>query len=162
MPFKMIAVSIRDPGQAEEEWNAFLRSHRVLSVERRFAEDGASSFWCFCIDYLDRDGSSRGAAFNRGKIDYKEVLSPEEFAVFAKLRDLRKELAQAESVPMYTIFTNEQLAKIVQARVKSKAELEKIAGIGDARVGKYGKRVLELLARAWRAEETRPEERGNG
>jgi hypothetical protein len=62
MPFKMIAVSIRDPGQAEEEWNAFLRSHRVLSVERRFAEDGASSFWCFCIDYLDKDGSSRGGA----------------------------------------------------------------------------------------------------
>jgi len=50
---------------------------------------------------------------------------------------------------MYAIFTNEQLAKIVQNRVQSQADLEKVAGIGDARVQKYGARVLKLLATAW-------------
>ena len=88
-----------------------------------------------------------GAA--RGKVDYREVLSPEDFAVFARLRQVRKEIAQAEAVPVYTVFTNEQLAQMVQARATTKAALEKIAGVGDARIEKYGARVLEFLRRQW-------------
>ena len=74
----------------------------------------------------------------KNKIDYKDVLKPEEFAVFAKLRDLRKQIAQAEAVPVYTIFTNEQLADMVRAKVTTRAGLGKIDGIGEARVEKYG------------------------
>jgi superfamily II DNA helicase RecQ len=85
----------------------------------------------------------------RGK-DYKEILSPDDFAVFAKLRELRKEMAQAEAVPVYTIFTNEQLAQMVQDRCGSKADLEKVAGVGDARIEKYGPRFLGLLQDQWK------------
>ncbi len=81
-------------------------------------------------------------------MDYREVLSAEDFAVFAKLRDLRKEIAQGEAVPVYTIFTNEQLAKMVQAKATTKAALEKVAGVGDARIEKYGARVLEVLTQS--------------
>ena len=98
-------------------------------------EQGTSSFWCFCVDYLDhRTGSKENGppAGTRNKIDYKEVLGADEFAVFARLRDLRKGVAQREAVPVYTIFTNEQLAKMVQARAATKSDLE-IAGVGDAR-----------------------------
>jgi hypothetical protein len=91
------------------------------------------------MDYIDgqttASGGDRGV---RGKVDYKEVLSPEGFTVFSKLRDLRKEIAQAEAVPVYTIFTNEQLAQMVKARATTKADMEKIAGLGDARIEKYG------------------------
>jgi superfamily II DNA helicase RecQ len=63
---------------------------------------------------------------------------------------LRKDIAQAEGMPVYTIFTNEQLAQMVQTRTTTKAALEKIAGVGDARIEKYGGRVLELLGLAWK------------
>ena len=63
---------------------------------------------------------------------------------------MRKEIAQAEGVPVYTIFTNEQLAQMVQSRATTKAALEKIAGVGDARIEKYGARMLEVLAQAWK------------
>ena len=63
-------------------------------------------------------GSVSGVAGPRGsgrgedkKIDYKAVLSEGAFAVFSLLRDLRKTLAEAEGVPIYAVFTNEQLAK---------------------------------------------------
>jgi len=84
-------------------------------------------------------GGDRGA---RGKVYYKEVLSPDEFTVFAKLRDVRKEIAQPEAVPVYTIFTNEQLAEMVKIRTTAKGDLEKIAGLGDARIEKYGARMI--------------------
>ena len=153
MAYKFFTVPIQDNGVAEAEVNGFLGSRKVLSVDRRWVEQGAASFWCFCIDYLDTSvpgkasGSPNGA---RIKTDYKEVLRPDEFAVFAKLRELRKEMAQAEAVPVYTIFTNEQLAQMVQTKATTKAALEKIAGVGDARLEKYGARVLELLNQVWK------------
>jgi superfamily II DNA helicase RecQ len=152
MPFRFFTIPIQDPGSAAAELNGFLGSHRVLAVDRRWVEQGASSFWCFCIDYLDGASSGSGErrhASPRGKVDYKEILSPEDFPVFFKLRELRKDIAQAEAVPVYTIFTNEQLAQMVQTRATTKAALEKIAGVGDARIEKYGRRVLDLLAQTW-------------
>ena len=47
------------------------------------------------------------------KIDYKEVLNEVDFAVFARLRDLRKVISDKEAIPAYSIFTNEQLAAMV-------------------------------------------------
>src|SRR5262249_18188096 len=49
----------------------------------------------------------------------------------------------------YTVFTNEQLAQMVQARATSKAALEQVAGVGDARIEKYGERVLAILRQQW-------------
>jgi hypothetical protein len=82
-------------------------------------------------------------------VDYRERLSPEDFTVFARLRDLRKRMAQAEAVPVYAGFTNDQLARMVQARATSKAALESIAGVGDARIEKYGPRFLDFLKISW-------------
>lgn len=153
MAFHFFTVPIHDPNAAAAaELNGFLRSHKVLSIDRRWVEQGAASFWSFCVDYLE--AAPGGATNGRGpggrtRVDYREVLKPEDFAVFARLRNLRKEMAQAEAVPVYTIFTNEQLAQMVQNRVTSKAAMEKVAGVGDARVEKYGPRVLELLAGVW-------------
>jgi ATP-dependent DNA helicase RecQ len=61
-------------------------------------------------------------------------------------------------VPVYTIFTNEQLAQMVQAKAQHRADLERIAGVGDARIEKYGPRFLEVLRRdADKPDETRRE-----
>ena len=46
------------------------------------------------------------------RVDYKEVLSPADFALFAKLRDWRKATAEQEGIPVYAVLTNEQLAAI--------------------------------------------------
>jgi superfamily II DNA helicase RecQ len=58
------------------------------------------------------------------------------------VRSAFKQIAQAEAVP---VFTNEQLAQMVQTRATTRAALEKMAGVGDARIEKYGPRVLEFL-----------------
>jgi len=111
MAFKFFTVPILNSDAAESELNAFLRSHRVLSVDRRCVDQGPSSFWSFCVDYLEQGAAGSSGSrqpANRSKVDYREVLSPEAFAGFAKLRDLRKQIAQADAVPVYTIFANER------------------------------------------------------
>ncbi|HEX4609320.1 MAG TPA: HRDC domain-containing protein [Urbifossiella sp.] len=147
MGLRFFTVAIRDPAAGEEALNAFLSAHRVLAVDRRFVDLGENSLWAICVDYLPtRPGSPTPPFGKKTRVDYRETLPPHEFAAFAKLRDLRKQLAQAEAVPVYTIFTNDQLADMVRRRAASPADLEAIAGVGDARVGKYGPAFLAALS----------------
>jgi hypothetical protein len=75
--------------------------------------------------------TGRNPNLSRNRVDYKTVLSPDEFPVFSRLREFRKELAQTEAVPVYALFTNEQLAQMVQRRCQSKSDLAQIEGPGD-------------------------------
>ena len=127
--------------------NVFLRAQRVLAVKKEFVADGENSFWTFCVEYLE---SAPGATVStslsgRPKVDYKEILKPEEFEVFSRLREWRKVVSEKEGVPVYVVFSNEQLAEMVKKKVSSKAALKEIEGVGDARVEKYGAGVLERM-----------------
>jgi superfamily II DNA helicase RecQ len=154
MAYRIFTIPIHDPGPGEAELNGFLGSHRVLGVERKWVESALNSYWTFCVDYLESTGAPHsrgrnGGQTGRDRVDYREKLSPADFAVYAKLRDVRRQIAREEAVPVYTVFTNEQLARMVEARVTTKAALEKIAGVGDARIEKYGVRVLDVLQRQY-------------
>ncbi len=80
------------------------------------------------------------------KIDDKAVLDAPTFALFSKLREVRKELAEKENLPAYAVFTNEQLAEVARRRCVIAADLGKIDGIGTARVEKYGAAVAAAVA----------------
>ncbi len=152
MPYRIFQVPSYGCTESEQALNNFLGNQRILSVTREFVNAGGNSFWSFCVDYLEQGagGKANGSGRRRSKVDYKEVLEPDEFALFAKLRDLRKELAQSEAVPVYAIFTNEQLAQIVQQRATNKASLGAIRGLGDARIAKYGEHVIEVTTDHWK------------
>ena len=135
-----------DGGLAEEELNQFLASQSVLRVDREWVNDGAGSFWAYAVEFRGGSKSAGGGGSRAERIDYKEKLSPQDFAVFVRLRDWRKAKAEAEAIPPFTIFTNAQLAEIVERRCASAAALAEIDGIGKARVEKYAEEVLALLA----------------
>ena len=152
MPYKIFRVPSYGCEVSEQALNRFLANYKVLRVTQEFVHAGVDSFWSFCVDYLEQstNGQTNQSGRQRSKVDYKEILDPDEFALFARLRELRKELSQAEAVPVYTIFTNEQLARIVRNRVVSLATLRDIPGLGDARIGKYGQRVIDMVKDHWR------------
>ena len=96
MQFQAFAVSALT-GEGADELNRFLGSHRVVSVEKRFL-DRELPQWCVCVEYLAGPPKEQE---KRPRIDYREVLSSEDFAVYAKLRDLRKKVAEDEGLPLY-------------------------------------------------------------
>lgn len=148
MQLRVFTLPIKNVAVAEGELNAFLRSHRVLTVRKEFVPDGENSFWTFCVEHMESQQAASpgsGGLPGRPKVDYKEILKPDEFEVFSRLREWRKVVAEKEGVPVYVVFSNEQLAEIVQKRAASKAALKQIDGVGDARIEKYGDAVLERL-----------------
>lgn len=148
MKYRFFMVPAHAPEAAQEELNRFCGGQRIVSVDKQFVQDADRSYWAFCVGYLDGPEGAPKAA-TKGKVDYREVLNEQDFAVFAKLRALRKELADGEGIPAYAVLTNEQLAELVQRRVHSAAALRDIAGVGDARVEKYGESFLRLLREAF-------------
>jgi len=143
MKFEFFSIPACSPEQGQEELNSFCSSHRIASIEKQFVANGEQSYWAVCVSYLD--SQRKITAPGKSKVDYREVLEEREFAVFAKLRSLRKTLAEKEGVPAYALFTNEQLADMVRGRITSLSGLTAISGVGKARVDKYGKEFLEIL-----------------
>lgn len=81
------------------------------------------------------------------KVDYREVLDEAQFARFRKLREARKRIAEEDGVPVYAVFSNDQLAEMARcAELPTIASLKKIPGIGEKKVARYGERFVALLA----------------
>ena len=131
------------PSASSDELNRFCSSHQVVSVDKHFVADGQNSFWAMCVVYQSEQAAP--GLVRRGKIDYKEVLNETDFAMFAKLRELRKKLAEQQGVPAYALFSNEQLAEMVRRRVLSLSDLAGIEGVGQSRVSKYGQAFLSVI-----------------
>ncbi len=127
-----------------DDLNRFLAAHRVTSIERQFVSDGANSFWSICVTYESGD-PPRTPIKRKEQIDYREVLTEEQFRIYAKLRVLRKELSDRDKVPAYTVFTNEQLAEVVRRHITTREEMAKIPGVGQSRIEKYADPFLEIM-----------------
>jgi len=137
--YRTFFLPLADDGEAQDTLNTFLRSKRVLSVERVFAQTG----WAFCVEWLE---GGREAVRNPPKVDYREALNPKDFEVFSRLRNKRKELAERDGVQVYTVMTNEQLAEMIRLGATRLEDLRKIEGIGDVRIAKYGAAFLSEIA----------------
>ena len=122
--------------------NSFLGTHRVVRVTREWCPAGTDSYWAFCVEYME---GAPAAGTVTTKVDYKAVLPPEQFEVFARLRTLRKALAEREGQPVFAVFSNQQLADIVRRDCRTLDDLKGVPGIGESRVEKYGTEVLAVL-----------------
>ena len=150
MSLKFFDIPALQPMAAASELNQCLATNRVAQIEKHFVADGASSFWAVCVTVVDGGAGARGdgrgeAARRRNSVDYRELLSADEFALYDRLRVARKQAAEADGLPTYAVFTNEQLAAMVRNRVTSAATLGAIDGIGAGRIERYGVAFLALL-----------------
>ena len=138
------------------ELNTFLRSHRIVNVEKRLIDGERGTGWVFLVEYGNEGAKAASNTSNTSqRIDYREVLNADEYRLFEKLRALRKELAEKSGIPVYAVFTNEQLATMVKNPPKAAKDLLAVAGVGEARVKQYGEAFLNLFM----AEEQTPNEK---
>ncbi|MFW5844655.1 MAG: HRDC domain-containing protein [Planctomycetota bacterium] len=145
MQFRTFIIPVGDDGSLAEALNRFLRGHRVVSVQRQVVEVPGGPAWAFCVEYLQPEAAMAAGGGQRQRIDYREVLPPEQFAVFARLREERKRLADQHQVPPYAVFSNEQLAAMVTEQVRDLAGLQRLPGIGAGKAQRFGAAMLAVL-----------------
>jgi ATP-dependent DNA helicase RecQ len=85
-----------------------------------------------------RDRSVRGQA--------SAALPDADKSLFQALRDKRIEIARAQNVPPYVIFHDKTLIELAAARPRSRAQMAKVPGVGEAKLDRYGPAFLAVIA----------------
>jgi len=143
--YKFFVIPVKNTERAEEELNRFLKATQPVNITREFVAQGENSFLFITIEHLVSGAPSKTSFDQRSRIDYKEVLNADDFELFAKLRNWRKEVAAKENIQLYNVFTNEQLAKIAEKRITTAEGLKKLSGVGEARINKYAAAVFQIV-----------------
>lgn len=65
--------------------------------------------------------------------------------LYNRLRDLRKKLADQEGVEVFRVFQNVTIDEICLKKPQNLEELLEIKGMGEKKVAKYGKAILEIV-----------------
>ncbi|AVH65464.1 DNA helicase RecQ [Nostoc sp. 'Peltigera membranacea cyanobiont' 213] len=87
------------------------------------------------------------------KISWEQGSEKAEVAeiLLQKLRSLRKQLADEQSVPPYVIFHDSTLKLMVQVQPQNLAEFAKLSGVGSHKLAQYGEKFITEI-RAYRQE----------
>lgn len=67
-------------------------------------------------------------------------------ALFERLRLKRNQLAQAQNLPPYVVFSDQTLRELAQKQPQSRLEMLQIKGVGVNKLDKYGEDFLGILA----------------
>jgi ATP-dependent DNA helicase RecQ len=82
----------------------------------------------------------------RGRKAVKPVVAGDgDDALFQALRALRKRLADAAGMPPYIIFNDASLRDMAQRQPTTLEEFSTIAGVGQAKLARYGDQFVELI-----------------
>ena len=90
------------------------------------------------------------AATNNANTDMKvnaAVFCLEETEIFKDLRAYRLTRSRAENIKPYFIYNDMQLKDLIEKRPKTLAELQTVAGFGEAKVKKYGEDILKIVSK---------------
>lgn len=152
MSMKFFYVPVFSPEPQCGELNQFLLEHPHALVDRQLITDGQNSVWAVCctlpntiVSVTSMATSSGRTEVSRKRIDYRDVLEPKHFARFAVLRELRNRLASEQGIPAYSIFSNAQLAEMVQLDSLNRQSLSGIEGIGEKRIALYAEVFIKAL-----------------
>jgi ATP-dependent DNA helicase RecQ len=71
--------------------------------------------------------------------------SAEDNGLFARLRALRRQLADERGIPAYMVISDASLIAMIESRPRSPGDLLRVSGFGPKKVAQYGAAFLEVL-----------------
>ncbi|MAS44882.1 MAG: DNA helicase RecQ [Rhodobacteraceae bacterium] len=143
-------------------WRGVLRQLLALGMA---AVDGRTGGWRLTEEarpvlrgetrlQLRKDAMApRGAGRPDGRAAPSALVDPEDEALLAALKRLRRELAEAQNAPAYIVFPDRTLIEMATKKPRSLDEMGRISGVGAAKLARYGAAFLEALTGAPAPEE---------
>ncbi len=77
----------------------------------------------------------------------KSAVRPQDEELWEALRSLRMGIASESGVPPYVIFHDSTLQEMVKKRPLSLNEMDRISGVGEQKLKRYGKQFLDEIAK---------------
>jgi hypothetical protein len=127
----------------------FVADKEVLSIHDHFFIRDDVPYLVLVVQYRAAAIAARPETARAGPQrdeSWREMLSEADLPLFNTLRAWRGERAKQEGIPPYVICNNRQLAELINARPSTVAALGRLEGFGEAKLKKYGKDLLALIA----------------
>ena len=70
---------------------------------------------------------------------------PYDRALFSKLRELRKSIADSENIAPFIVFNDATLSELARIKPITSRQMLTISGIGDVKLARYGKAFIDLI-----------------
>lgn len=144
MQYKIFTIPIIGSEVETENLNKFLRANKVVKVDKELVVMPENALWTFCVQYL-LPPLVTPVGEKKEKIDYKNVLSENQFKTFSLLRKCRKIIADEDAVPAFAVFIDSELAEMAKLNEINAQTLSSISGIGMQRAEKYAQRLLSKM-----------------
>ncbi len=80
---------------------------------------------------------------------FPDNVTPEEEALFQRLRKVREEIAMKEHVPPYVVFSNATLRDMCRKKPRNRSEFMEVSGVGAMRAEKYGTRFMTEIRKVF-------------
>ena len=145
--FMTFFISPFSEPSASAELNNFLKAHRIINIEKRLIDGERGTGWVFLVEYSEFEGGKNSYTMS-SKVDWRDVLNPSQFAVYDLLRTARKEIGDKTKMPLYGIFSNEQLALMAQNPPTTKEAFMKIKGVTEQKFNQFGEVFLNVIKKA--------------
>jgi len=120
----------------------------VSYFDETIAACGASCDECRGVPFTDLVKPAKAAKAPAAPAPAGAVEPAADGALFQRLRALRRALADAEGVPAYIVFSDAVLARMAAERPTDEAGLLAVAGVGPAKLARYGHAFLRVLREA--------------
>ncbi|MBZ0258363.1 HRDC domain-containing protein [bacterium] len=123
----------------DAELTNFLSDKELIELREHIVLQNGVSYLVLIICYKIKGSPSNS------KVDYKDVLSADDYIVYNLLREWRNEEAKKMDVAPYMLFSNKQLALIAEIRPQNRKDLLEIPGINESKMEQFGIPVISIV-----------------
>jgi ATP-dependent DNA helicase RecQ len=85
---------------------------------------------------------------SKRKLEKRVELHPENEGLWEALRECRTRLAKEQGIPPYAVFHDATLLEMIEWRPRSLGAMRSINGVGEVKLGRYGKMFLAIIKEA--------------
>jgi len=136
MQIKLFTIPVSDSGGTLQELNTFLTAHKIIEVEQKLTSNENGAYWCFCVRYVEQ-ALKVSSSESKQRVDYRKVLDEPTFRKFVHLREIRKNVAAAEGLSAFIVFTDEELAELAKLEEITVRSMLGIKGIGEKKAERF-------------------------
>jgi ATP-dependent DNA helicase RecQ len=126
-----------------EEGRAVMKGERIPKLP--LGEDEGGSHWAAPALRSPHPQALRGARIEPSSSAEPVAVAPEDQGLLERLKQWRRDEAQAQGVPAFVVFHDRALAAVAGRRPRSREDLLEVPGIGPAKLQRYGDALLSLL-----------------
>ena len=153
--FKFIAAIYPYRPNAQSTKEQEIKNDLSIIDQLRLISEGVNPMTgaLFDFDELSKDETachySQLLAYKMGLIKKtspgEDSLNLQVKQIYERLRKWRLEVANAQGVPAFCVFSNKDLLEIASGDIKNKEELINVKGVGPKRYDLYGEAIFDIL-----------------